>query len=157
MPQTSMSADPAVAQNGELAYPIRTKVIDSKVAASAAIPFGIFVTRAANGTVRAPALTGEVTASGVGFALRDDTKPFNSAGYAVGDQIPVLRKGYIYALCETAWTEEGAVFARFTANGGNTVLGKIRNDADTANAVAIPNARFVTSGTAAGLAIVEVF
>lgn len=158
MPQTSMTQNPAVAQNGELAYPLRPKVVDTKVVAdTAGIPYGVFVAKAAAGTVKVPVLTGDVTATGVGFMYLDDTRQFNTVGVPLNGNCAILRKGYIYVLTETAFAEEGAVFARFTANGGNTQLGKIRNDTDSGNAVAVPNARFVTTGSAAGLAIVEVF
>lgn len=158
MPQTSMSADPAIALNGELAYPHRPSVTESSIADQAGgIPFGCFVTMKTANTVDLPTTLAEVTTTGVGFAFRDQTKPFDGTGFAVGEDCSILRKGYVYTLTEGPVTKEGAVFARYTASGGNTQLGKVRADADTTTAGAVPNARFVTTLAAAGLAIVEVF
>lgn len=159
MPQTSMSADPAVGLVGERAYPSRTDVVDSyQVGGSTAIPFGVFVCQSTtDALVTLPAQASDVTGIGIGFALRDDTKPFDATGYAVGAGLGVLRKGYIRVNTEGAVAKESAVYARYSANGGLTQLGAIRADADSSHAAAVPNARFMNTLSAAGQAIVEVW
>jgi len=63
--------------------------------------------------------------------------------YAAGDLVSVVRKGQIYLISEAAMSVGDPVFARYTANGGNTLLGAIRVDADTARALQVPGARVV--------------
>jgi hypothetical protein len=159
MSQTSYSQRLSEALAGMLASPIDDCEIESKINA-AAIPAGIFVTRnAADDACKVPTTTGEVTASGMGFTVlnlarepvADDSTIDNPAGKGVS----VLRRGRIWVLTETAMTYGQSVFVRFTANGGNTQLGKVRNDADTANAVAAPGWVCKTTLGAAGLAIIE--
>jgi hypothetical protein len=162
MPQTVVQNTPPVAFAGDHAYPELPRSEHSYICDETnGLPAGIFVTRSAEDAVKLPAASTDVTATGVGFVHRDPT--WGGTGgtqtvmYAKGDVIAVMRKGYIWCLTEGAVTQEGAVFARFTASGGNTQLGKVRADADTATAAQVPNARFVTSTTGAGLAIVEVW
>jgi len=158
MPQTSVSADPVTGLAGELAYNSPLNFVQTKFCRmTGGIPFGVFVSRQANGKVKLPAASGDVTATGIGIALRDQTKePGVTNGYDDLEIIPVLRRGYIQVSVEAAVTEEGAVYARITANGGNTQLGALRGDTDSGNAAAVPNARFVTSTSGAGIAIVEI-
>lgn len=160
MPQTSISQDPAIGAAGLIAFPMMPRRVMSRtVNQSGGIPFGVFVSRQADERVKLPTTSGEVTATGEGFAVRDPFKEQDASGvglYANGDEIGVMRSGFIWVQVEAAVTEEGQVFARFAANGGNTQLGAIRGDADTASAAAVPNARFVSSTSGPGLAIVEV-
>lgn len=142
-----------------LAAPIDDCVIESKINA-AALPAGVFVTRdAADDAVKVPTTTGEVTASGVGFTMlniaREPVADGSTTDHAAGKGVSVVRQGKIWVLTETAMTYGQSVFVRFTANGGNTQLGKVRNDADTANAVAAPGWTCRTTLGAAGLAIIE--
>jgi hypothetical protein len=156
MPQSAILTDPPVAFPGQIAYPMFPRRVHSRnIVQVAGIPFGRFVARQAENKVKLPTSAGEVTTTGEGFTVRDPTKEFDAAGWANGDMAPIIRSGYIWVDTEGAVTEEGAVFVRHTANGGLTELGKARADADTANASAVPNARFMTSTTGAGLAIVE--
>jgi hypothetical protein len=158
MPQTSMIADPLTGRNGSWAYPNRPGIVDSKVVnMSGGIPFGVFVARDSDNKAKLPAAAGAVTTTGIGISFCDLTKEYDSTGYATGDEIPVVRKGYVLCQVEDAVTEEGAVFARITASGGNTQLGKLRSDADSGNATAVPNARFRSTASAGGLAVVEVW
>lgn len=160
MPQTSISNDPAVGLPGLFAFPMMPRRVMSRtVNQVGGIPFGVFVSRQADERVKLPTTSGEITATGEGFAVRDPLKEQDASSiglYANGDEIAVMRSGYIWVYAEAAVTEEGAVYARHTANGGLTQLGAVRGDADTANAALVPNARFVSSTSGAGLAIVEV-
>jgi hypothetical protein len=131
------------------------------VAEAAGIPCGIWVADAGQDQVRLPVAAGDITPLGVGFVHRDPTKGGTGAPqtvlYANGDPVTIMRKGYIWVIVENAVTAERPVFARHTASGANTQLGKVRADGDTGTADQVPSARFVTSTTGAGLAIVEVW
>lgn len=75
-------------------------------------------------------------------------------GYVQNALTPVALDGRWYVETEEAVAENEQVYIRFVAGAGGTVIGKARNDADTASCEAI-NARFVETTTAAGLAQVE--
>jgi hypothetical protein len=159
MSQTAYSQRLTEALAGMLATPIEDCLIDSKINA-ADLPAGVFVTRdASDEACKVPTTSGEVTASGIGFTVLNLAHEPPSDGSTV--DIPatkgcgVIRRGRIWVLTETAMTYGQAVFVRFTANGGNTQLGKVRNDADTANAVAAPGWQCLTTLAAGGLAIIE--
>jgi hypothetical protein len=157
MPQTSFQSDPDIAYEGQIAYPMLPRVVMSRaVAQVGGIPFGRAVVRAADRTVKLPAAGADITNTFEGFALRQEYNEADSAGYANLKGLPVLRRGFIWVYTEGAVTEEGLVYARHTANGGNVDLGRCRADVDSSNAAQIPNAKFVSSTTAAGFAIVEV-
>lgn len=159
MSQTAYSQRLTEALAGMLAAPVEDCLIDSAINA-ADLPAGVFVTRdAADGACKVPTTSGEVTASGMGFTVLNLAHEPSSDGSTV--DIPatkgcgVIRRGRIWVLTETAMTYGQSVFVRFTANGGNTQLGKVRNDADTANAVAAPGWQCLTTLAAAGLAVIE--
>ena len=157
MPQMSISADPQVAFEGQIAYPMLPRVVVTRfVQDPAGIGFGIACVRAADQTVKRGTATGDITNTFEGFAVRQEVRETNGAGYSDKDPIPVLRRGYIWVAVEGAVTEEGPVYVRTAASGGNTTIGAVRADADSANATLVPNAKFITSTTGAGLAIVEV-
>lgn len=66
--------------------------------------------------------------------------------------INLLKKGYIYLVCEDGCDPGDPVYLRHTVNGANTP-GHFRTDADTARADAITGARWVTGAAAGGLAV----
>lgn len=76
--------------------------------------------------------------------------------YAENEVVCILEEGYIFVEAEDTVVAEAPVFARHTASGGNTTLGKVRADADTATAAAVPNAYFAESRTGAGLVEIRV-
>lgn len=77
------------------------------------------------------------------------------AGYAAKETANVIRKGYVWVVIEEDIAVGDAVFYRHAAGTG-TKLGAFRNDADTATATALTNARWVIGGTAAqGIALLE--
>lgn len=76
-------------------------------------------------------------------------------GYPAGLTINVAKKGQFWVQPEIAVTAGDPVFARITANGPLTQLGALRNDADTANAIAMPGARFLSTASAGGFAVLE--
>ena len=161
MPQLTIQSDPHPSFGGQIAYPMLPRVVVTRAVDPAVTPgigFGLAVVRASNLTVRPPAAAGDVTDGFVGFTVRQEYhEDTGGVGYLPRTPIPVMRKGYIWVEVEGAVTEEAPVFARTAAGPGGTTLGALRADADGATATAVPDARFVTSTTAAGLAIVEVW
>ncbi|MBW4460445.1 MAG: hypothetical protein KME47_09420 [Nodosilinea sp. WJT8-NPBG4] len=71
--------------------------------------------------------------------------------YLPGTPIPVMIKGSLYVYAEVAVNPTSPVFTRAVVSGGNTVIGRFRNNADTTGAFAVPGARFTEAVTAAGL------
>lgn len=155
--QSSFSYDAVKGRPGGLVDAGNTEKI-SRTANAVAVPFGKFVARRnAEGDSAEqcglPTATADVTARGKGFAIYDHTRK-NGSGYEASDQVNIMRKGRMWVDCETAWTDGAAVFVRFAVPGA-TGLGSVRNDADTANAVALPGCVFVGTGGSAGLAMIE--
>lgn len=119
------------------------------------IPFGVFVTKgSAENLAVLPDATGEVTALvGLGVTVRTlSTK--TGVGYADEAAMSIIKKGRVWVEVEDAVTAESAAFVRFSAGVGEQ-LGAFRSDADTADAVALPYAKFVTDADAGGMAILE--
>lgn len=73
-----------------------------------------------------------------------------------GVLVEYLTRGDIVMWSEVAVAAGDPVFARHTAAGGNTVLGRVRNAADSTNTVAMTGWRFAQSTTAAGLVAVSI-
>ena len=63
--------------------------------------------------------------------------------------------GFVYMRVEDTVVAGGDVFVRFTAGGGEE-LGRVRSDADTADAVAVPGCEFADAGGAGTLVRVRV-
>jgi hypothetical protein len=157
--QTSFTYDAVKGRPGGLVDMGYTEKI-SRIANTNAVPFGKFVSRRATPAdtdeqVGLPEVSASVTARGKGFAILDHTRK-NTSGYEANDVVNILRKGRMWVECETAWTDGADVFIRFAGAGSG--LGSVRNDADTANAVALLDGRckFVGSGGSAGLAMIEI-
>lgn len=64
------------------------------------------------------------------------------AAYADGEAVTYRNFGSIVVVAEVAVTKDDPVFFRHTAGAGGTVIGSLRNDADTATADAITGAYF---------------
>ncbi len=63
-------------------------------------------------------------------------------GYAPQSEMSVMKKGRIWVKTEVAVVSTDTPFVRFSASGSEK-RGAFRNDADTADAVALPNSRFL--------------
>ena len=130
------------------------------------VPFGVLVVEDTTGLsddrAHLPQATGDITTVGkvAGLALHthaveQNKGGINNLGYEPQSAMSVMRKGRAYVEVEDAVLKGGLPFVRFVAGAGEQ-LGAFRSDADTADAVALPNARFVTSAGAGELAIVEI-
>lgn len=74
----------------------------------------------------------------------------------VGQPLNVMRSGRIWVRPETAVVAGSDVFFRHAVNGGNTQLGALRADADTATATALSGARFISNAGAGELAVLQI-
>jgi hypothetical protein len=163
MSQTVFNTVEAVAHEGMIAdvgmdNTVYTGVVNDT---NGAVLFGRFVRILTAGnppTVELPNATGEVTGdSGFGIVVAEKTLegPGGTfAGHPDGAVIPVLRKGRIWVKSEDAVAAAPQpAFVRFTADANP--IGGFRTDADTAEAVALPGARFLTNCGAGGLTLLE--
>lgn len=158
MSQTSYAQRFVEGIAGQLTCPLQDAVLDSKINALA-LPAGVFVCRdAADDACKVPAAAGDVTATGFGFVKHDMAKEAQqgqTVDFPAKHGVTVMRRGRMRVLCETAAAFGGQVYVRITANGGNTQLGKVRNDVDGGNATALTGCRFIRTISAAGLVEIE--
>lgn len=154
LPQTSFSAAPAQAIAGMLADAGRVDCI-SRVAKTD-LGFGLAVMQYVANDNQCDKL-GASTDVILGVTVYDASLPpagsYNGASYAgayvAGMAVRIARKGRIWVLIEQDVDPTLAVYARYTASGGNTVLGKFRVDADSSKAQQITQAKWLTTTTAA--------
>lgn len=120
--------------------------------ATEAMDFGLMVAKVAGDDdgIALPTGASDVL---VGGTVRDLTKV--SGDYQLGDTAGIMKKGKLYFKVEVAVTPDDDVFVRFASGSGGTTLGILRTDADTATAVQVTNARFMTSADAGGFAVVD--
>lgn len=136
----------------------------AQIANAAAIDFGLFVCQDQEDDekARVPIVTTDVTAQGKALGITVHTQAIEQfyqsaggAGYALNAEMSICKRGLIWVIPETTMVNTDSVFARFTVSGA-TVLGGIRNDADTANAVAIPTAKVVRGSVAGALCLIDI-
>lgn len=155
--QTSYLVDAVKGTAGQLVDSGNCEKI-SRTCDQTTLGFGLFVARRNTQSdtpeeCGAPTATADVTSRGYGVSVKDElAKP---GGYSQYEEVRILRKGRIFVDAEEAWTDGAQPFVRFASGAGGTVLGSFRSSADTATAVALPGARYVGTGSAAGLAVVE--
>ena len=155
MAQTAITANPAVAQAGIFATAVGgANQVISKIAAETVTPGrGVVITVADDTTCEQPDATGEITGGRfLGIALIDSQK--STVAYAAGETVQIAAEGEVWVLAEEAVTAGASVFCRF-ADAGTVGLGAFRSDADTADAVALPNAIWASTTAAAGFAKVK--
>lgn len=79
--------------------------------------------------------------------------------YDVGDSVNVLDFGKVYVKCESSVNAGDAVYMRFAAGPGGTVLGSLGNTADndgtSDTAVLVPNATWESTATAGTIAVAK--
>lgn len=158
--QSTFSVDMAIATAGQI-QDIKEATIEGKLAA-AATNFGTFVSRRASPAdlvtqAANPNATTDVTARGLGIAVKDETRRSTSGfgGYEANDPIRIMRKGRCYVAVEGAVTDGQTLFVRFAAGTG-TQLGAFRADADAGTAVAFPGLIARQTLSVAGLCLVEI-
>ena len=119
------------------------------------IPAGCMVSHKAEGTADLPAGGSEILAGVVlnSFARNPDDLT-GTAAITAGDSMNVLEEGAVWVSCEEAMAVGDAVYVRHTAGAGGSVLGLIRNDADTASCRQVKGARVLVPSTAAGICMI---
>lgn len=154
--QTTQTAAPLASRGGELFGD--DHVIDTKVS-TPATSGGLFVCRdAADDKCKAPTSASEVQDTGFGFVVFDAASaPADgaTADYDAGQTVPVMSWGRMWVQSEEAMAIGDAVYVRYSANGGNTVLGKIRNDADTSHCALLSGARVIQASTSTNPALIS--
>lgn len=130
-----------------------------------AIPFGLYVTRDdADGRVKLPTTAAEVT-NGNGIAIADfASESINNgqaAGYPLKSAVSVMRQGRVWVEVEENVVEGDDVYVRHAnGNASKVQKGAFRKSVDQVaaadTATKIPGAKYRTSASAGGIAIVEV-
>lgn len=75
--------------------------------------------------------------------------------YAINDAVNLVRQGALWCYVEEAVTNYDPVFCRILTNA-TLVPGNFRNDAASGEAIAVPNAKFINTITAAGICPIEI-
>ncbi len=159
MSQTAYQDFPDQAREGFVADSGRNDIV-SRIAAEALtpfIPFGKLVVAAtaqSEDLAELPDATGDVTTAGlvIGVAIADTSletvDDLGFGAYLENKAVPVMRSGRIWVIAEDEVTDlDKPVFVRFADPGGSppdASLGSFRTDADTADAVELPGARWRT-------------
>jgi hypothetical protein len=125
--------------------------------ASAEIPFGVMVVQgAAQGQAVLPV---DANSKPVGVVVHSheyakDTE-LGTTGLKPKTAMAVMNRGRIWVTVENAVAVNGDVYVRHTAGAGGTQKGAFRADADTATAMRVRGARFLSATAGAGIARVE--
>ena len=127
--------------------------------ATQTIPFGRAVVRGAGSSDQSAALpsTGSEEFLGVNERIHSDVSPTGAPKDATDSfkVMSVVYNGRMLVEVEEAVSAGDDVYFRHTAGAGGSTLGIFRNDADTASADQVTGAKFLTSTTGAGLAVVS--
>jgi len=131
--------------------------------ASAAIPFGRFVTKdgtSSDNLVKLPAAAADITDIKLiqGVAIRNLTPNDPDADpdtYQAKAALAVVQKGRVVVVCEQAANVTDPVYVRYTANGAGKLVGQVRIDVDTDKAALLASGRFLKSCGAGELVPVE--
>ncbi len=141
---------------GLIADGMQPKDVVSKVNVVAAVLLGYLVSLGADGddSIIAPAAAGDVTTTPIGVVMHShaiESSPSGDPQWPIKSTPSILREGRIWVVVEDAVDAQAPAFVVHT--GGDE--GVFRSDVDGGNASALPGAKFVTSTTGAGLAVVE--
>lgn len=150
--QLSYSMNMAAAIAGTL-YDDSPKVVDSLLA-EGTIGLGMGVIAGTNPQTQAivPSATFSAGFKGVAMYQVKEQNDDGTVTYTAKDTVPVVRKGRVWVNVTGAVTAETPAFLTFSGDDA----GKWAGVAGTGPlAVAVTGAKFITSTTAAGLAVVE--
>lgn len=153
--QTTMNQNATAALPGMTYGDPRQTLFESDRIAEVAILMGLFVCLGADKQrgvkLIASTVTADITANGLGIAAYKANKGTANGGstaqYEIGETVDIVRKGFVWVIAEEVMTAGDPVYVRHTASGGNTVFGKIRNDADTATCSLLVGARVERTST----------
>jgi len=157
--QTSYSIHHGRAVQGELFGNMPKEIVTGAVEDAAGIAVGLAVTFG-TGDNQVKALE-DADSPVIGATILSQEYEIDYANLSTGafvvkedDMVSVLRSGYIYMECEEAVGKGDAVFARHTAGTGS-VIGAVRNDADTASCTNT-GWEFAETTAGAGVALVRI-
>jgi hypothetical protein len=125
--------------------------------AEVAIEPGLFVCQGtAADECKLPTATGEVTATGLGFALLQMHKGANGSAnhYAIGDAVAIVNRSRgFYAIAGENLAKHDPVFVVFGATG----RGRVRNDASSGatEAVQLPGVRVAEAASSGEAVLIE--
>ncbi len=140
---------------GQLAENTGPNNLRSSLKCGVLIAPGRAICSVVDGVAKLPTSSAEALGSlGVSVFLpmkSDAVAPINQEDFQVDEFLLYLTTGEIWVAVEAAVTAGQQALVRHTANGGLTILGGFRGDANT-GAVALPGTRFVTSTAGAGFA-----
>lgn len=159
-PQTTFREVPDFGLQGQLAEPLNPYTTLSAIL-EAAVDSGLFLTLGAGGYGYADEVdaAGDVTTAGLlqGVGLYRAALEPATPNFAVGESITILRRGYVWVLCNGTVTDGGPVFIVFDNTTPTDIRGSIRADAGVGTiAAAAPAGVRVKRGAAAGsVALVE--
>lgn len=160
MPVTSYPTSAPLGFAGQLADEAPHYVRSAVNKEASALPFGLAFKRgAADGEALLPT-AGTDKMIGIGVHRHDVNMVGASgwgatAGMPAGERFDLLLNGVVWVLVEEAVVENDPCFVRFAAGAGGTQKGAFRKSADTATAVIVKGARFLSSAAIGGLALVE--
>lgn len=122
----------------------------------AAISAGILVCEGTtDGSLALPALSTDKLVGGVVNSFNRDPGNGTSSlsgtqAYLANAQVPLLEEGSLFVVSETSMAETDSIFVRYSANGGNTVLGAISNTSDGGHNRQVKGARVLRGTSVAG-------
>lgn len=156
MPQTSYSATLSPAIPGMKADAGIDRVASRVNLNASPLPYGVFVKELTTTFFNGADVMGAAGDRIAGIVLKSDARPLTSDLALATDAIPntgifdCMEIGAAWCRAEQVMVPGDPVFARYanTAGGagGTTMRGIVRKDADTATAVAVPNARVLKNG-----------
>jgi len=138
--------------------------VTAQIANAAAIDFGLFVCQDVmdQEKARVPIVAADVTTALTALGITCHTQAIEQfyqsvggAGYALNEEMSIVKRGAIWVLTESTVTVASTPYARYTVNTTEK-LGAIRGDDDTSKAGIIPTARFLRGASAGGYALLEI-
>lgn len=154
MAQTSYSPSPAPGIPGLIGDSSYKRVASGVNLNAAAQPYGVFTKENTASFNNGTDVMGAATDVIAGISVKSDAHAVTSLTTGIlsienQEIYDVLEVGCAWMRAEQVMNKSDAVYARFAANGGNTVLGAIRKDVDTANARRVNGARVLRNGVSA--------
>jgi len=105
---------------------------------------------------RLPRQATDITARFLGITRMDTAREASSANiYQNREPVSIKRTGRVWVRVQDAVSEMGDVYCRYASAVTGYGLGSFRSDADSSTAAQVPNAKYLCSASAAGLALVE--
>lgn len=151
MSQTNYSLTQPIGIQGQLADMGENDVVSRLVQDVGGIRMGLAVVYGTNDDqCKLPSAS---TDKVLGMVLAEQTHV--SSTLAQKDAASILRKGRAYVVTEAACVPGDAVQVRYSANGLNTVAGSFTNTVDAGHTINLPDAQFMSTTAAGGLALVE--